>query len=76
LSSVTVTVSFSAAVFRGPTAGVAGLTFLEAAVHRRLAAADLVIALCLGHGARVILSTPRGADDTWHPLATANFHTI
>jgi hypothetical protein len=40
-----------------------GLTLLETAMHRRLAAADRVIALCLGHGAPPILSTPRGADD-------------
>jgi len=33
------------------------------------AAADLVIALCFGHGAPAILSTPRGADDTCRPLA-------
>jgi hypothetical protein len=38
---------------------------------RRLAAADLVIALCLGHEARAILSTPRGADHTGRQLAKA-----
>jgi len=49
-------------VGRGPR--VAGLALPETATNRRLAAADLVIALCLGHGAPVIFSTPRGADDT------------
>jgi hypothetical protein len=33
--------------------------------------ADLVIALCLRHGAPPVRSTPRGADDTCRPLATA-----
>jgi len=38
-------------VFRARSARVAGLALLESAVHRRLAAADLVIALVVGHGA-------------------------
>src|SRR5208282_5427522 len=45
-------------VFRARSARVAGLALLETAVHRRLAATDLVIALCLGHRAPAILSTP------------------
>src|SRR6516164_6824819 len=39
-------------VLRARSARVAGLAFLESAVHRWLAAADLVIALVLGHLAR------------------------
>src|SRR5208282_3264522 len=37
---------------------------------------SLVIALVLGHGARAILFTARGADDTCRPLAKAKFRTI
>jgi len=33
-------------------------------LHRRLAAADLVIALVLGHGALIIVFHPRGRGDT------------
>jgi hypothetical protein len=62
--------------FRARFAQVAGLTLLETAVHRRLAVADLVVALCLGHGAppRPFHPAPRG--DTCRPLATAKFRTI
>jgi len=53
----------------------------ESDVHRRLAAADLVIALVLGHlvlghGAPGILFTRRGAGSPRCPIATAKFATI
>jgi hypothetical protein len=62
--------------FRARSAPVGGLTLLKTAVHRRLGAADLVIALCLGHGAPPVFSTSRGADDTCRPLTPAKFRTI
>jgi hypothetical protein len=63
-------------VFRARSARVAGLALLETAVQRQLAAADLLIALCLGRGPPAILSTPRAANDTRRPLALAKFGTI
>jgi hypothetical protein len=49
-------------VFRARFARVAALAFLETATHRRLAAADLAIALCLGDGAPAILANTRRTD--------------
>jgi hypothetical protein len=54
-------------VFRARSARVAGLAFLESGMHRRLAAADLVIALVLGDlvlGHRGLPFTRRGGGDT------------
>jgi len=62
--------------FRARSAKVVGLTPLETAVQGRFAVADLLIALCLGHGAPLVLSTPRGTGDTCRPLAAAKFRTI
>jgi hypothetical protein len=57
---------------RGPR-GVAGQAFLEPAAHRRLAAADLLIPLVVGHGALAILFTPRGARDSAARLLPRRF---
>jgi len=55
------------------SARVAGQAFLESAAHRRLAAADLLVVLVLGHGAPAILFTPRGAGDSAARLPPRSF---
>src|SRR6516162_6758833 len=80
---VTTTFSLSASTSRagkffGRGPRVAGLAFLEAAVHRRLAAADLVIALVLGrlvrgHGGSCHPVHPARRGRHRRPLATAKF---
>jgi len=49
-------------VFRVRSGRVAALAFFETATHRRLAAADLAIARCLGDGAPAILANTRRTD--------------
>ena len=66
-------------VLRGRSAGVAELAFIKSAVYRRLAAADLLIALIprrllLRHGAAVIRFTRLGGAP--RRLAIAKFGTI
>jgi hypothetical protein len=59
-----------------PAARVAGLALFETGSHRRLAVANLVIALFLGHQLLPIFQTPDGAVGGCRPLANAKVGPI